>query len=403
MLSADQYEADFLFLWHQVEADYCYLDPARWARVRALYLPAARACRSRAAFITLLEQVLDALCDFHAQLGENTATSPCPVPSGTGCWAEWRGGQAIITAVRPGSAAAQAGLRAGHELLAIDHVPVVQASRAACSPVAEASRPAVRAWALLRLVAGCRGTTQHLLVRPPGHAPRALLVPAEAPPAPPAALLATRRLVPALALGYLRLHNSLGNTDLIAAFDEALTALLPTQGLLLDLRDTPGGGNTTVARAIIGRFATQEIAYQKHVAPQEEQRTGIRRNWLELASPRALPLYTAPVVVLVDRWTGSMGEGLAVGLAALGPPVQVVGTRMAGLRGAVSTYHLPHSQIPFAIPTEQLYTAAGLARELYVPPTLADLLAPHPDGEDVILQAGVRALRAALAAAQPAG
>jgi carboxyl-terminal processing protease len=39
-------------------------------------------------------------------------------------------------------------------------------------------------------------------------------------------------------------------------------------------------------------------------------------------------------VVLVGRWTASMGEGMAIGLDAM-KRATIVGTRMAGLNGAV--------------------------------------------------------------------
>jgi C-terminal processing protease CtpA/Prc len=393
--SAAEYAADFEYLCEQVVADYAYPLAADWARVRAHYLPAARACTSNGEFIALLEQVLDALADFHAQLGTNTASSPYPVPSYATCWVEWQADRAIITAVRPQSPAARAGLRAGQEVVAVNGVAVQQAARALVGPATAAS-PAVLAWALLRLVTGYRNAPPRLTVRAPGQAPHLVTItPAEAPEHPP--LLAWHRLGASQELGYLRLHNSLGDEALIPAFDEALTALLPTKGLLLDLRDTPSGGTTTVARALISRFITQEIPYQKHVLPEEERRTGIRRSWLELASPRALPAYAAPVVVLADRWTGSMGEGLTVGLASLAPRVQVVGTAMAGLQGAVGTYHLPHTNIPFNIPTEQLYTVGGVPRELYRPPILVDLTGAAAAGQDdSIFQTGAQTLRAAI-------
>lgn len=55
-------------------------------------------------------------------------------------------------------------------------------------------------------------------------------------------------------IGYIKINNSLGNNALIKAFDETLDSLWNTKGLILDLRETPSGGNTTVARAIMGRF-----------------------------------------------------------------------------------------------------------------------------------------------------
>lgn len=342
--SPAQYAADFEYLCDQIATDYAYPFACDWARVRAAYLPAARASTSTPGFIAVLEQAIDALADFHAQLGTNTASSPYPVPSYATCWAEWQAGRALLTAVRPQSVAERAGLRAGQELVAVNGVAVAPAARALLGPATAASS-ATMDWALLRLVTGYRDAPPRLTVRAAGQPPRTVQLTGATEPGPPG-LLAWYRLGAGQELGYLRLHNSLGNEDLIPAFDAALTALLPTKGLLLDLRDTPSGGTTTVARAIISRFITQEIAYQKHVLPEEERRTSIRRSWLELVSPRPLPVYAGPVVVLADRWTGSMGEGLTVGLASLAPQVQVVGTALAGLRGAVGTYHLPIPTFP---------------------------------------------------------
>ena len=87
-------------------------------------------------------------------------------------------------------------------------------------------------------------------------------------------------------VGYIRLHDSLGDDRVIGEFDSALERYGNTTGLVLDLRDTPGGGNTTVARAILGRFVRTEQPYQKHVLPSEERQSGIRRSWLELVTPR---------------------------------------------------------------------------------------------------------------------
>ena len=93
----------------------------------------------------------------------------------------------------------------------------------------------------------------------------------------------------------------------------------------------------------MGRLVDREATYQKHALPQEERDTGVRRSWLEVVSPRGPFTYTAPVVVLVDHWTGSMGEGIAIGLDGAGR-ARVVGTRMAGLLGAKAGETLPNSR-----------------------------------------------------------
>jgi carboxyl-terminal processing protease len=60
-------------------------------------------------------------------------------------------------------------------------------------------------------------------------------------------------------IGYIKFNNSLGETDLIQLFDSALYQLKNTKALIIDLRETPSGGNAIVARAI-SRFETTQTA-----------------------------------------------------------------------------------------------------------------------------------------------
>ncbi|MCI1186744.1 S41 family peptidase [Hymenobacter sp. DH14] len=206
--------------------------------------------------------------------------------------------------------------------------------------------------------------------------------------------LEVRRLDAAGRIGYLKINNSLGDNRLIAQFDSALTSVQNTQSLVLDLRETPSGGNSTVARAIIGRFIEREAPYQRHELPGEEAQTGVPRRWLELVAPRG-PRYVKPLAVLVGRWTGSMGEGLAIGFDALGRAA-VVGTEMAQLRGAIYSYKLPHSGIGFNFPVERLYHVNGQPREAYRPKVYVDLMQTSktsPPSADPVLQTALAGLK----------
>ena len=60
-----------------------------------------------------------------------------------------------------------------------------------------------------------------------------------------------------------------------------------------------------------------------------------------------------------------MGEGIAIGFAALGARVE--GTKMAQLKGAVYDFPLPSSGLVVKLPAERLYTVSGLPREKFVP------------------------------------
>jgi carboxyl-terminal processing protease len=145
-----------------------------------------------------------------------------------------------------------------------------------------------------------------------------------------------------------------------------------------------------VAKGILGRFVGREQPYQKHVLPSEERDTGIRRSWLELVTPRGDFIYQRPVVVLVGRWTGSMGEGLAMGFDATGTGT-VVGTAMAGLFGATFRIVLPRSGIGLNLPAERLYHVNGTPREAFLPKVLVDITR-RDLGEDPIVEVALRVL-----------
>jgi C-terminal processing protease CtpA/Prc len=144
---------------------------------------------------------------------------------------------------------------------------------------------------------------------------------------------------------------------MIQQFDSALHTLMQTKALILDLRETPSGGNTTVARSIIGRFISKEGFYHKHVLTAEERMYGVKRSWIEIVSPRG-KTYTKPLVILCNHWTGSVGEGITIGFHAL-KRATIIGTKMAGLNGAIYSYKLPNTGIGFSIPVEKLFHVNG--------------------------------------------
>jgi carboxyl-terminal processing protease len=163
----------------------------------------------------------------------------------------------------------------------------------------------------------------------------------------------------------IRLNNSIGDQDTIPAFDAAMAALPAKAPVVIDLSDTPSGGNTSVARALMGWFVDRPRNYQVHSLPAEERETGIPRQWIEQVLPRPGKHHAVLPVVRVGRWTASMGEGAAIGFAALGARVE--GTRMAELKGAVYDFNLPSSGMVVKLPAERLYTVAGQPREKFVP------------------------------------
>ncbi|MBL6853906.1 MAG: hypothetical protein ISQ86_11020, partial [Alphaproteobacteria bacterium] len=182
------------------------------------------------------------------------------------------------------------------------------------------------------------------------------------------------------AVAVLRVENSLGDSGLVAEVDKALDHLDGAKAVVLDLRNTPSGGNTDVAEPILGRFIKGRPGYQRGFLPGR-RRSFPKDGYTRWVRARGTTV-TLPMAVLCSRWTGSMGEGMTIGLDGMKRAI-VVGTRMAGLCGATRQFLLPKSQIGMTFPVERLYHLDGTPRQKWVPPHLVDLATAR--GDDPIL------------------
>jgi hypothetical protein len=361
---AEQARADALGLEAQINAVYAY--PERLPGGRFQLTPTLRAeaeqVSDRRSLLTFAERALMLLADHHAITGASFSDSWAVVPSYADVWIDQVDGEFRITAVRRGSPAAEAGIAPGMSLLAVDSVPIATAVSTFWSDLGADPQAQDRAFAARVLAAGRRNAERVLLVRDAEgngrehRLPNLYQIRNDLPP------VSTVSEGGALVITF---NDSLGDNDTVAAFDAAMAAATPGQRIVLDLTNTPSGGNTTIARAIMGWFTARAIPYQMHFLPGEERETGIARQWAEYVQPRAGKHHRGPVEVRVGRWTGSMGEGLALGMAELDACVS--GETMAGLLGAIYDHPVGQSDVIVKLPTERLQSIGGLAREAFVP------------------------------------
>lgn len=393
-LSAQQRAADFAAFCDFVAESYAYFDLKRtdWGRACRHYAAQVPAATQRPAYISLLERALGELFDAHAHLGTNTPASFRLVPSQTDLVAHWQGDRVFITAVRADSAAARAGVRPGMQVIAIQGEDIRDGVNAIQPKFVETGDAAARHWALQLVLAGRHEHSPTRLTIRVGEGPQRQIDFAPGHAARPT-VLSSRAIG---GVGHVRIHNSLGDQALVAAFDQALLELQDPRALVIDLRDTPSGGNSSVARGILGRLVDRMLPYQRHELVSEFRATGIRRVWDEYVLPRDRP-FLKPVVVLVGPWTGSMGEGLAIGLNAT-RGAAVLGQPMAKLLGANGETVLPHSNIAVRLPAEKLFHVDGTPRAAVLPCALATA-APADAAQDAELDAAL-ALAANLAASR---
>lgn len=385
-VAPQQFTQDFDYLWSQLRDHYAYFDKKEtdWNRVREIYRPRAAEVRNQGEFITLLESVLDELYDPHTHLKVNTNHSTRLIPTGLDVWAEWENGKAIITQLRQGFSAEQAGLKIGMEILSINSQPIETAIRKRLGVALTSIPEAARSWALRALLAGTHDTRRVIEAKTVNGIKMRFQLDLPVHRTVDHYQSATNVEWKILkgGFGYLKITN-LGSDETVREFDGALEQVKKTRGLIIDLRATQSGGNTSVAEPIMGRLIERRMPYQKG-APRHGE------GWTSEVSPRGGWTYKAPVVVLVGRWTASMGEGMAIGLDAM-QRATIVGTPMAGLNGAVFDLQLPNTKINLNYAAEKLFHINGTARENFVPP-VAVKLSDNRKG-DAILEAGLRTLR----------
>ena len=382
----DEYQEDFDVFWRTINYNYAYFDKKQtdWEKVREIYTPKVSEVKNRRQFIRFLEIVLRELYDNHTQLNTNLSDSSRLVPSGTDIWAEWQTDKVFVTNLRKGFGAEKKGLKVGMQIVEFNGLPIEKAMEPFVGKSLKNVDVKAKNWAVNTMLAGDHKTKRVIKTKTNTFAIDE-----------PKMLLSNYSYLSKLEfkkleddIGYIKVNNSLGDNSLIGVFDSALDQLIETNGLILDLRETPSGGNSTVGRAILSRFVKKEMTFQKHSLPNEMKTFGVTRSWFEIVSPRG-KIYENPLVILVNRWTGSMGEGIAIGFDGM-KRAKIIGTKMAGLNGGMGTFTLANTKIRYSLPTEKIFTINGQPREEFVPNVLVKM---DNAKDDKVLKIGIKELK----------
>ena len=360
------YQKDFDFYCKTVKENYAYFDKQKtnWDKVKIIYQPYIDSCSSQNSFIQILEKTLNELYNGHNFLNTNTDQSNRLIPTGSDLKVVYTGKKFLIDEIRENFNADLCGLKKEMQVISFNDIPISEAIKPLLPKSTSNYDNQIFEYAANMLLAGTHHSKRKITTKSNGivkdYFPDNISNKTESSYT---TVLEYKKIVNNI--GYIKINNSLGNDDLIQAFDLALDSLLNTDGLIIDLRETPSGGTSIIARAIMGRFIDKELPYQKHLYIAEERETGIKRTTIELVSPRQ-KIYRKDLAVLVGNWTGSMGEGMAIGFDAM-QRATIVGTKMAGLLGEIFSFKTPELKIPFSFPCVQLQTVNGQPRENYLP------------------------------------
>lgn len=374
----------------QLRLDYAYISRAGPELENAFAKAKARAVATstQQQLTDVLQQFTKIFADPHFNVGPYCGADYAFVPSASDLWAHFRDNDGVIVDVKRGSDADRQGIRPGWKIISIDGLPPGEAAKVPFGDYLENLTTDQRDFGLNVVLTGRLGQARELVLQdgasertfrlPPGY--QSVQRPADQP------LITVERSGD---VAVIRFNNSLGSLETPKAFVSALVANIDARALILDLRDTPGGGTSSVARAILGHFVAKEAPYQVHIYPFEERRYGAVRKAVEYVLPRA-PLVDKTTIALGGRWTGSMGEGLMIGLEANG--IKTLGAELSDELGGGYSRKLTGLDVDFWLPNEALYHVDGRPREDFVPQVHIETAERGADGEDAGLQAALASL-----------
>jgi len=349
---------DFDELWRTLAERYCFFGEKTtdWDAVRRLYRPLALTADSRDAFAAIVSDVLGELYDAHTHISD----PPADARRGPyfDLWVEpAHDGSAIVTSVRESSAAADVGVRVGDALVAVDARPIAAIAAGIAPRCLSRPDPAATAYAYNVAASGRRSQPRTLSLRSRDGRIRPLLIPVKRPAELPN--VDSRMLPGNIGLIVIR---SFADDAVIASVDAALLTFKDTAGLIIDVREN-GGGDTAVARPIMGRFITEPKPYARM---RRRDGAGLGAPWTEMVEPRGPFTYRKPVAVLTTRWSASMAEGFPMGMRGLGRAV-IVGTPMMRVGAAVFTLRLDRTGVDLQYSAEPVYDVRDRPRWLLEP------------------------------------
>lgn len=362
---------DFDEFWTTLRDRYCFFSEKQtdWDRVRRLYRPLAVAAANRDAFAEVLAEAAFELYDPHT----GVADMPQGTPRGalSDIVVGYVDGDVRVVALKDGEAAASHGLMRDDIFETVNGQPIALALQSRMPRCLAGPDDQATLFAAGRAVAGLRGESRRYRIRRPGTGSLDLIIPATQRPAVPD--VDWRRLEDGVGVIVIR---SFADDAVTQAFNAALAELRDCPALILDVRGN-GGGDTAVARPIMGRFIRQPAPYARM---RRREGQGLSAPWTETVDPTGPFTFEGPVAVVVDRWSGSMAEGFPMGMRSLGRG-SIVGSRMMGLGAAVFPLRLDRTGIDAQYSAEPVYDARGEPRWLLRPDV------DVPDGADALAAA----------------
>ncbi len=193
-------------------------------------------------------------------------------------------------------------------------------------------------------------------------------------------------------LGYIRIESFNGRGEVADEFDRALEALRTTPGLILDIRDNPGGfGQPRIVCRLLQQRALVAISYCKNGPGHKDLQRS--EEHLEPGGPWQ---YTEPAALLVNDVTGSAADLFACWLRSAGRVMTIGSTTHGNLSGVAAFAVLPCGLVArisngyICDAKDQPIEGHGNEPDVSVSPTAAEVL----NGKDPVMDKAVALLSA---------
>jgi carboxyl-terminal processing protease len=321
----------FDMVWQRVAES--FYDPAYggvdWKGVRAELRPKILETKTREEARELMNKALERLGKSHFGVSgplDEEGEGGSAEDAGVGIEIRIIDKAAIVTRVERGSAAEQAKVKLGAELVTVEKIEVAPRIAELARKLPPSSLvPMRQARSVAKLLAGKPGTKVAVGVKTGGKV--AALTLERAHVGRPASLgnLGTHRVVyegqklePQI--GYIRLSMFLDPPAIVPAFAKDLAAWKDAAGVVIDLRGNPGG---------IGGMA---MGMAGHLIAEQNKKLGTmrtRQSSLDFVVNPQAQRYAGKVAVLIDEMSASTSEIFAGGLQDLGR-ARIFGRRSPG-------------------------------------------------------------------------
>jgi carboxyl-terminal processing protease len=346
ILSVEEQRENLDFLCRAIDENYAdfELKAIDWPAVCRQYRERLDSSGEAEGFYRLLFQLVNELKDTHGRLENYQLDLPASAPE---LALALFGGKPFVAGVAAGSEPAVLGVKPGSEVLEVDGVSVegkieqLRRQLRACS-----SERAFRREACQHLMAGPRNTSVQVKLRlPDGHA-QIFVLPrtgrlSEPPHQPCALALKPGRFIQFGQLpsgfGYIRITSFNAHAEVAQEFDQALEALRTAPGLILDIRDNPGGFGQP---QIVGRFLQRPTLCAISVIRNGPRHGDLKRHE-DILDPTGSWQYGGPMALLINDGTGSAADLFACELKSAGRVITVGSGTHGDLSGVAVFAVLP--------------------------------------------------------------